>query len=80
MLEYHGHGWIAILTDETLEVRKPNKDGTVQWGTYKVHSYGAAFNVVTAADYDFNKLVDEIERALARGILIADSEAQLKKV
>lgn len=80
MLEYHGHGWVAILTDETLEVQKPNEDGTVQLATYKVHSYGAAFNVVTAAEYDFNKLVDEIERALERRILIVDSETRLKKV
>lgn len=80
MLEYHGHGWVAILTDDSLKVMMPNGSGMMQWGAYKVRSYSDAFNVVTAAEYDFNTLVDEIKRALERGILVVDSELQLKKV
>ena len=69
MIEYHGHGWVAILTDDTLTIEKPKNRAEAQSAVYRVSTYRDGFNIITDSHYDFNKLIDMIECAAELGRL-----------
>lgn len=69
MLEYHGHGWFAIVDEHNLSVLKPELEAPQQHATYIVNDYAEAQSAVLDSMYRFNDLVKNLKKAEEAGAI-----------